>query len=154
MSNINIYKKQGGNVMVFGSGSIPVGIALSQTTFSTKAEVIAGTTLLPALDGYQYRMTGLKMISTGAGAATATSVDINADQTGAVILVANAVAGLTDSAVLREGTTNSAVLADGASYQTCTVNTPITMKQVTAGGDLTGSVYIVTVLDYVIEEAR
>ena len=117
----------------------------------TLAEVIAGVTLLPAIPGYQYRLIDVTMISTEANAATATSIDITGTQSGSdALLLVNAVGGLTDSAALRMGHTNSAVLADGASYIACDANTAITL--IDKGTTLTGTVNLDTIITYAVEK--
>ena len=130
-----------GDVSITNTGVVTLdeGIIRNIRIRTAVAAVITGVDLLPAVAGFKYRIIDVRMISTEGNATTATSVDINATQgAGAVVLVANAVAGLTDSTVLTMGDSNSAVLPDGASYLANDANTVISMKQTTAGGDLGG----------------
>ena len=70
----------------------------------TAAQVNAGLTLLAAVAGYQYRLIDCTLIAIGGNAGTATSVDINATQSSAVVLIAAAVAALTRSTVVKHNT--------------------------------------------------
>lgn len=114
----------------------------------TTAEVNAGATLLPAKSGVRYRMTDCILIAIGGAAATATSVDINATQSAAgAVLIAAAVAGLTQNAVARAGATNIAVLAGGASFGENDVNTAITIGK--TGSNLATATHIDVLFSYV-----
>jgi hypothetical protein len=116
------------------------------------ADVNAGLTLLPAIAGYRYRITGVSMIAIGGNASGATTVDILATQSASSVkLVANAVTGLTQSAILREGATNSTLLADGASHVANDANTAITISK--TGSALATSTNIDVLLSYVVEPA-
>lgn len=116
----------------------------------TTAEINAGVTVLPALTGYKYRVTDMKMIAIGGGAATATSVDILATQSASSVkLMASAVAGLTQSAVLRAGAANAAVLADGASFVANDSGTAITVGK--TGSALATATAVDVFIDYVVE---
>ena len=118
----------------------------------TIAEINAGSTLLPALPGFKYRVTDMRKIAVGGAAAAATTVDILATQAGASVeLMASAVANLTQSAILRAGATGGDVLADGASFGSNDVNTAITAGK--TGADLTTATHIDFFIEYVIERA-
>ena len=118
----------------------------------TVAEVNAGATLLSAVAGFKYRMVDCFMIAVGGAAATATTVDVLATQsTSSVKLIANAVAGLTQSTVLRAGATNSTVLADGASFVANDANTAVTVGK--TGGSLATATHIDVHFSYVLEPA-
>jgi predicted RecA/RadA family phage recombinase len=137
-----------------GQGPTPdiYGIVKQRRVRVTTAEVNAGLTILPAIAGFRYRLSDAKMIAIGGAAATATSVDILATQSASSVkLVAAAVAGLTQSAVLRAGATNSAVLADGASFNVCDANTAITVAK--TGSSLATATHIDFIIDYVVEPA-
>jgi hypothetical protein len=106
------------------------GVAHNQRFRVALADVNAGLTLLPARPGIRYRLVDEYMIAVGGAAATCTTVDVLATQSaGSVKLVANAVAGLTQSTVLRAGAANATVLADGASFVPNDVNTAITIAK-------------------------
>jgi hypothetical protein len=114
------------------------------------ANVNAGLTLLAALAGIKYRIIDLILISIGGAASGATTVDILATQAaGSVKIVAAAVAGLTQSTLLRMGAANATVLADGASNAVCDVNTAVTISK--TGGALATSTFIDVILTFVME---
>ena len=116
----------------------------------TTAQVNAGLTLLPALAGRKYRVHDVALIAIGGAATAATTVDILATQSAASVkLLAAAVAGLTQSAVLRAGATNAAVLADGASFVPNDVNTAITIAK--TGSALATATNIDVLLTYSVE---
>jgi hypothetical protein len=118
----------------------------------TIAQINAGATLLPAVAGYRYRVQNARMISVGGAAAAATTVDILGTQAASSVkLMAAAVAGLTQSAVLAAGAANGAVLADGASFAPCDVNTAITANK--TGSNVTTAINIDFLIDYVLEAA-
>jgi len=115
----------------------------------TTAEVNAGHTLLAAVADKGYRMISCKAIAIGGTAATVTTVDVMGDSGGAQVLVAYAVAGLVQSAVLTDGDANSAVLADGVSYIANTDNTAISV--IKNGGDMITATHIDIIMSYVLE---
>jgi len=118
----------------------------------TIAEINAGVTILPALQGYKYRLVDAFAIAIGGNAAAVTSVDLMATLSSARILVSFLVAGLTRSTVLRAGAaTNGVVLADGASFTANDANTII--SAIKAGSDVTTATHIDLCLSYVIEAA-
>lgn len=118
----------------------------------TTAEINAGATLLPALPGFRYRVIDARMTAIGGAATTSTTIDINATQASTgVKLVANAVAGLTQSTLLRAGAANSAILADGASFAPNDSNTAITVGR--TGSNMTVATAIDVSVDYVVEAA-
>ncbi len=113
------------------------------------ADVNAGASLLAAIAGKSYRLVSCNAIAYGGAVGAVTTIDILGTQTSAVKLVAYAQAGLTQSAVLKDGGTNAAVLADGASYITCDANTAITID--ITGSDATTATGVDVILQYVIE---
>jgi predicted RecA/RadA family phage recombinase len=119
-------------VLLNGRGSVPDPYAVvheADLTF-TVAQVNAGADILPAIDGYKYKLVDAEMIAIGGAAATATTVDILGTQAASSVkLVANAVAGLTQNTLLRAGATNSTILAAGASFDACDENTAITINK-------------------------
>ena len=118
----------------------------------TLAEVNAGITLLAAIPGYKYRMVDATFLAYGGNAAGLTSVDINATQGTAKVLLAAAVGGLNRSVLLKpDTTTHAAVLADGASFAVCDANTAITVKKV--GSDLTTATGVDLTFTYEIVRA-
>lgn len=112
----------------------------------TVAQVNAGATILSARAGIRYQMVDCALISIGGAAATATTVDILATQTSSVKLVAAAVAGLTQSTLLRAGATNATILADGASFVANDVNTAITIGK--TGSNVATATHIDVLLTY------
>jgi hypothetical protein len=119
---------------------------------ATIAQVNAtgGIDIVPAKRGFKYRLIDAFMISVGGAAAGATTVDILGTLSGSTRkLVANAVAGLTQSAVLRPGAANSTVLADGASYTVNDDNKPLTLSK--TGSAITTATFIDVVVIYAVE---
>jgi len=112
----------------------------------TTAEVNAGLTLLTPPTGWKIRLIDCTLIAIGGNASGATTVDI---LTGATKLIAAAVAGLTQSAVLRAGAANAAVLADGASFVALTAGATITIGK--TGADLATATNIDVILTYALE---
>jgi hypothetical protein len=152
-----INKREGGRVLVVDrtnkNGFIAGGAIVHHLRQRvTVANVNAGATLVAAPGaGFALRVVDVAMIAIGGAAAGATSVDILATQAaGSVKVAANAVAGLTQSAVLRAGAANSAVLADGASFTATDENTAITIGK--TGGALATATNIDVLLSYVIDE--
>lgn len=128
---------------LFHSGG-PVAVKRSRLT---PGEINSGTILVPAVtNGYEIRFTGCKVIAIGGAVGGATSIVITGwrNQT-KVNLVTIAVAALTQSAVVRDGQTDSVVLPDGASYFTLDRGKPIMAEKV--GGNVTGA----TNVDFLIE---
>lgn len=113
---------------------------------ATTAQVNAGLTLLPARAGIRYQLVDCALISIGGAASGATTIDILGTQTSSVKLLAAAVAGLTQSTVLRAGATNATVLADGASFVANDANTAITIGK--TGSNLATSTHIDVLLQY------
>jgi len=120
----------------------------------TTAEVNAGHTIVAAVPGQKFRVTGIRMIALEGDAETATSVDILATQSSASVrLFVVGVAGLTDSAVVTEDNANVAILADGASFAENDANTAITIGTQSGGSDLATCTGIDVILSYVAVEA-
>lgn len=115
-------------------------------------DINSGKTLLDAIPGYKYRIVSGDIVAIGASAAGATTIDILGTQSAASVkLLAIPYGSLTRSTSVRYGSTSSAPLADGAAFNTCDVNTEITIGK--TGGSLTGSTYILVNLTYVVEKA-
>jgi hypothetical protein len=118
----------------------------------TLAEINAGTTILPALFGYKYRVTDMRMISIGGAVGATTTVDILGTQSAASVkLLAVAIAALTQSAVVRAGAANASVLADGASFAECDVNTGISVSK--TGATATTATAVDVELDFEVVES-
>jgi hypothetical protein len=116
----------------------------------TAAQINAGATLLPAVPGFTYRLTDLKMIAIGGAASGATDVRVLGTRAaGSVVLLAVAVAALTQSAVNRAGGANATVLADGASFTALDANTAVTVAK--TGGSLATATHVDVIADYVLE---
>lgn len=157
-----IYKKANGDTMVVASGGeiqVESGglvtdavnpIVHNLRTRLTIAQVNAGVTLLAAIAGKSYRLTGCDAIAYGGAVGAVTTVDVKGVQaTSTVKLVAFAQASLTQSAVLKMGGSGAAVLADGASHTACDVNTAITLA--ITGSNVTTATGIDIILSYTIE---
>lgn len=118
----------------------------------TLAEINAGTAVLPALFGYKYRVSDMRMISIGGAMGATTTVDILGTQSAASVkLLAVAIAALTQSAVVRAGAANATVLADGASFAECDTNTAISVSK--TGATATTATNVDVELDFEIIEA-
>ena len=118
----------------------------------TLAEINAGVTLLPALYGYKYRCSDVRMISVGGAVGGATTVDVYGVQAGATVkLLAVAIAALTQSAIVRAGAANATVLADGASFVENDINTAITCGK--TGAAATTATAVDVEFDFEIVEA-
>jgi hypothetical protein len=116
----------------------------------TAAQVNAGLTLLAAVPGFAYRMIDCALIAIGGAASGATDVRILGTRAaGSVALLVAAVAGLTQSALLRAGAANATLLADGASHTPLDANTAITIGK--TGGSLTTATHIDVILTYALE---
>lgn len=131
---------------------VDFGVLKQQRTRVTVAQINAGFTLLPALPGVKWRIDDLKMIAVGGAVTGATDVRLLATQggSGAALGIA-AVAGLTQSTVLRLGTpfatagTASIVpLADGKSHIANDANTAVT------AGKTGGSAATATAVDFIL----
>lgn len=135
--------------------------AFSQTytlrTRVTLAQLNAGFTLLAALPGFAYRLIDLMLTAIGGAATTGTSINvIGTRAAGAVQLGVAAIAGLTQSTILRlgtpfatAGTASIVVLADGASLTALDVNTPITV--ITVGSAMTVMTNVDVALTFAID---
>lgn len=133
---------------------LPVNVDLSmvrcQRRRNTIAEINAGVTLLPAVPGLRYRIVDASFIAIGGAASGATSVDLAGTQSATgVLLVANAVAGLTQNTLLRAGAANSAILAGGLSYVANDANTAITLAK--TGSNVATATHVDTIISYVLE---
>lgn len=122
------------------------------------ADINAGATLLPALEGFRYRIVDAMLIAIGGNAAGATTVDVNGTQgESGVTLLSAPIAGLTQSTIVRPQApsgdgVNGAILADGTSFAACDEGTAITVGK--TGSDLTTATHIDVLLSYVIEAAE
>lgn len=117
----------------------------------TLAEINAGVTLLPALYGYKYRISDMRMISIGGAMGATTTVDILATQAAASVkLLAIAIAALTQSAVVRAGAANATVLADGASFVDNDTNTAISIAK--TGATATTATHVDVEIDFELVE--
>src|SRR2546422_9679679 len=107
-----VRKQDNGNTLVVdvaAGGKIAGGVPMFLRRRCTAAEVNAGVTLVSAPGaGYAPRMVDCSMVAVGGAAAGATSVDLLATLASASRkLVSKAIAGLTQSALLRAGAANS-----------------------------------------------
>lgn len=144
------------NRSIYQDTAVPV--LLNLRTRVTLAQLNAGYTLLPAIPGYKYAMRDCKMIAIGGAATTGTSVNVIGTRAAAPVqLFVAAVAGLTQSTVLRAGspfatagTASIVCLADGASFTDLDANTAVTV--ITVGTAMTVMTNIDVELSYVVNE--
>lgn len=140
--------------LVFNRQVLTPGVVAVKRVRVTTAQVNAGYEILPAIPGFGYRIVDCDMIAYGGNAATATSVDILGTKgASASRPVVNAVAGLTQSARLRMGATNSTILADGASFTTHDANTGLSVTKQSGGSNLATATGIDVQISYVVEPA-
>jgi len=122
------------------------GVAFNLRHRVTTAEVNAGHTILTPPPEMAVRMIDCALIAIGGAASAADSVDI---LDGATKLLACAVAGLTQSALLRAGATDATVLADGASFVALDADDPVTIG--VTGSDLATATHIDVLLTFSLE---
>lgn len=123
------------------------GVALlhRSTTAAASITTADNVTLLPAVPGFKYRIHDAVMISNGATAGGATTVDIVGTQSSAdVLIMSAAVAGLTDNTPLALAAANDA--AGGASFAPCDANTAIRLGA--TGATVTTTTSITVMLTY------
>lgn len=124
------------------------------TTASINAA--AGSELLPAVNGYAYRIIDAVLIAYGGAAATATSVDIIGTRGAATVrpLVA-AVAAIAQSVVAHMGVSNMVVLADGASFTPLDAGTAVLLatQAYPSAGNLATATGVDVILTYALEAA-
>lgn len=133
-----------------GTSSTPLPGVRSLRTRVAIADVNAGATLLAAVAGRKYRLIDVQAIAVGGAVGATTTVDINGTQSGSgVKLVSFAQANLTQSTVLRPGSTGVTVLADGASFAQNDANTAITIGK--TGATATTATAIDIALTYALE---
>lgn len=118
----------------------------------TLAEVNAGASFLVAPGPtYAFRMITCRVIAIGGNAATGTSVDILGTRAASSVkLVAYATAGLTRSALVRDGNSNTTLLADGTSHTVLDANTAITVNK--TGADFATATHFDVIMDYAVEK--
>jgi hypothetical protein len=135
---------------VIGSGAAVLGAVQTLRQRVTTAQVNAGLTLLPAVAGYKYRLVDASAIAIGGAASGLTTLDILGTQaTASVKLVAFGQAALTQSALVRAGSSGGVVLADGASFVDNDVNTGITIGK--TGSALATATAVDVQLTYILE---
>jgi len=127
-------------------GKGAAGVAFNLRHRVTTAEVNAGHGLVTPPKGMKVRMIDCALIAIGGAATGATTVDI---LMGGAKLVAAAVAGLTQSTLLRAGATNAAILADGASFVVGAADAPVTIGK--TGGSLATATNIDVILTFALE---
>lgn len=126
------------------------GAIYAQRTRVAIADINAGLTLLAALAGWKYRLLDAYAIAVGGAAAAVTTVDVLGTQAASgVKLVAFGQAALTQSALVRAGSSGGVILADGASFAINDVNTAITIGK--TGSSITTAVSVDVMLTYAIE---
>lgn len=117
----------------------------------TIAQINAGLTLLPKIAGRKYRLVDSFAIAYGGAVGAITTVDILGTQaTSSVKLVAYGQAALTQSAMVRAGSSGGVLLADGASAALNDANTAITILK--TGADATTATGVDISLSYTVEE--
>lgn len=116
------------------------------------ADVNAGKILLSANRNFKYRLVDVALIAIGGAVGATTTVDILATQAGASVkLLAAAIAGLTQNALLRAGAANAAILAGGASFVENDAGTGISIGK--TGAAATTATHIDVLIEYVLEKA-
>ena len=134
------------------TGGLAVGSVLNIRRRFTIAEVNAGATLLPAKQGYKYRMVRGSAIAIGGAATAVTTVDILGTQSASgVKLVAFAQASLTQNTQLDSGASGAAILAGGVSYVANDANTAITVGK--TGSSVATATHIDINFSFVVEKA-
>ncbi len=123
-----------------------LGVPMTLRTRTAIAAVNTGATLLAAVAGYKYQLIDAYAVAVGGAATTGTTVDILGTQSTAVKLVAFGQAALTQSTLVRAGSSGGVILADGASFVQNDVNTAITIG--ITGSSFTVATSIDTVLTY------
>ena len=139
----------------YAGAAVPVLYSLR--TRVTLAQLNAGFTLLAAIAGRNYRLVSCCLTAIGGAATTGTSVNVIGTRAAAPVqLFVAAVAGLTQSTVLRAGspfatagTASIVCLADGASFAPLDVNTGVTV--ITVGSAMTVMTNLDVDLAFVIE---
>lgn len=136
---------------------VEFGVLKQQRTRVTVAQINAGFTLLPAIPGVRWRVDDLKLIAVGGAVTGATDVRLLGTRSGsAVNLGIAAVAGLTQSTVLRlgspfatAGTASIVALADGGSHSQLDANTAVTVGK--TGGSAATATAVDVILSYVAD---
>lgn len=117
------------------------------------ADVNAGFTLLPAVDGFKYQLVDVALIAIGGAVTGATTIDILATQASAVVkLLAAAVAGLTQNTLLRAGAANATILAAGVSFVENDLNTEVKIGK--TGGNAATATHVDVLISYKLVPAR
>jgi len=125
---------------------------------ATLAEINAttGKELLPAVNGYAYRIIDAVLIAYGGATATATSVDIIGTRGAATVRpLVGIIAALGQSVVAHMGISNMTVLADGASFTPLDAGTAVVLAtdNYPLAGDLATCTGIDVILTYAMEAA-
>lgn len=137
--------------------AIEIGVPKVQRTRVTVAQINAGFTLLPAIQGVKWRLIDLMLIAIGGAVTGSTDVRLLGTRAGSsVALGIAAVAGLTQSTVLRlgspfatAGTASIVALTDGGSFTPLDVNTAVTAGK--TGGTAATATAVDFALTYVAE---
>src|SRR5580765_2188598 len=136
--------------IVYSVNDVNKGVQMSLRQRVAVSDINAGVfVLLPAIPSFGYRLIDAGAIAVGGAAGGSTTLDIVGTLTTARKLIAMAVAGLTQSAILRAGAASSTVLADGASFTRNDINTPIVLS--VTGAALSGVTVVDVFLEYVVE---
>lgn len=131
-----------------------LAMTMAPRTRTLTADVNAGATLVPAVQGMKHRLVDFTLIAIGGAAGGATSVDIIGTRAGVQVrLAVVAVAALTQSAAVKPNSANVTLLADGASHTPLDENTAITIGRQSGGSDLTTATAIDCVLVHSTEKA-
>lgn len=126
------------------------GLLIHRRVRIAATDFLAGYVLLPAIPAFGYRLVDASMVAIGGAAGGSTTLDIVGTLAGASRkLLAAAIAGLAQSAMLRAGAANATLLVDGASFTRNDINTPIILG--VTGAALSGATSVDVTLAYVIE---
>ncbi len=134
--------------LIVPAGSAVFGVPMTLRTRTAIADVNSGATLLPAVAGYKYQLLDAYAIAIGGAATTGTTVDILGTQSTAVKLVAFGQAALTQSTLVRAGSSGGVLLASGVSFVQNDANTAITIG--ITGSSFTVATHVDTVLTYAL----
>jgi hypothetical protein len=154
-SGVLVYRDNSGNEVARFDGVnrmiVPsIGGIFSRRFRRTIAEINAGSDLLAAMAGYGYRLIDAFAVAYGGAVGATTTVDLLGTVSTARKLVAFGQAALTQSALVRAGSSGGVLLADGASFIVNDVNTAVTVGK--TGSDLTVATGVDFQLTYAIEK--
>lgn len=155
VGGVLVYTDNSGNEVARFDGAnrllVPtIGGIHSRRFRRTIIEINAGSDLLAAISGYAYRLIDAFAVAYGGAVAAVTTVDLIGTVSSARKLVAFGQAALTQSTLVRAGSSGGVLLADGASFVVNDVNTAITVGK--TGSDITTATGVDFQVIYAIEK--